>query len=255
MEAARRVAEFLGVKHSVRTFTVEEMIDAIPEAIWHVESFNPSMVTGAVVTLMAARHAKESGLKVVLCGEGSDEIFAGYRAVRDMSWPELHDASWELINNLHNTECKRLDRMSMAVSLEARVPFLDRNVVEYGLNLPCEAKIRTVGGKKIEKYILREAFEGLLPEEILWREKMPFDQGSGGRHIIERVNALVSDAELRDAQQRFPEANLASKEMLYYFRIWREQFGDLGGARVFDMFGDYPVMMKTIASRTAQSGS
>lgn len=255
VEAARQVAAYLGVRHYVRTFTVEEMLAALPEAIWHVESFNPSMVTGAVVTLMAARHAKAEGLKVVLCGEGSDEIFAGYSAVRNMSWPDLHRASWKLINNLHNTECKRLDRMSMAVSLEARVPFLDRSVVEYALNLPCEAKIKTVGGRRIEKHILREAFEGVLPDEILWREKMPFDQGSGGRHIISRVNALVSDDELSEAREEYPEANLASKEMLYYFRIWREQFGDLGGSRVFDMFGDYPVMMKNIETRTAQSGS
>jgi asparagine synthase (glutamine-hydrolysing) len=255
VEAAKQVADYLGVRHFVRTFTVDEMIDAIPEAIWHVESFNPSMVTGAVVTLMAARHAKREGLKVVLCGEGSDEIFAGYAAVRNMSWRQLQEASWELINNINNTECKRLDRMSMAVSVEARVPFLDRSVVEYALNLPCEAKIKTVDGRKIEKYILRQAFEGLLPDEILWREKMPFDQGSGGRHIIERVNAEVSDSDLAEAQREFPDANLVSREMLYYFRIWREHFGDLGGARVFDMFGDYPVMMKNIATRTANSGS
>jgi asparagine synthase (glutamine-hydrolysing) len=255
VEAAKRVAEYVGVEHHVRTFSVDEMIDALPEAIWHVESYNPSMVTGAVVTLMAARHAKACGLKVVLCGEGADEIFAGYKAVRRMAWPQLVDASWELINNLHNTECKRLDRMTMAVSLEARVPFLDRSVVEYALNLPGEAKLRERDGRRVEKHILREAFTGLLPDEILWREKMPFDQGSGGRHIIEHVNGLVSDADLAAAQEEFPEAQIISKEMLYYFRIWREHFGDLGGRRVFDMFGDYPVMMENIATRTANSGS
>jgi asparagine synthase (glutamine-hydrolysing) len=239
----------------VRTFTVDEMLEAIEEAIWHVESYNPSMVTGAVVTLMAARHAKAEGLKVVLCGEGSDEIFAGYKAMRHMPWPELHEASWTLINNLHNTECKRLDRMSMAVSLEARVPFLDRSVVEYALNLPCDQKIKVVDGRRIEKWILRKAFEGMLPDEILWREKMPFDQGSGGRHIIARVDATIADAELTEAQQRHPEANIVSKEMLYYYRIWRKRFGDLGGVRVFDMFGDYPVMMSGIEARTATSGS
>jgi asparagine synthase (glutamine-hydrolysing) len=204
---------------------------------------------------MAARHAKNEGLKVVLCGEGSDEIFAGYKAVRHLPWPELHDASWTLINNLHNTECKRLDRMTMAVSLEARVPFLDRALVEYALGLPCDVKIRDHDGRRVEKWILRKAFEDLLPEEILWREKMPFDQGSGGRFIIERVNREVTAADLAEAQKRWPEARLTSKEMLYYYRIWREHFGDMGGARVFDMFGDYPVMMDGISSRTAESGS
>jgi len=255
VEAAKEVAAYLDVSHHVRSFTVEEMLEAIPEAIWHVESYNPSMVTGAVVTLMAARHAKAEGLKVVLCGEGSDEIFAGYKAVRNMPWPKLHEASWTLINNLHNTECKRLDRMSMAVSVEARVPFLDRNVVEYALNLSCDEKIKEVDGRKIEKWILRKAFEGMLPDHILWREKMPFDQGSGGRHIIDRVHGLVSDDELAEAQHEHPDAGIVSKEMLFYYRIWREKFGQLGGRRVFDMFGDYPVMMSGIATRTAASGS
>lgn len=255
VEAAREVAAFLDVKHQIRTFTVDEMFEAIPEAIWHVESYNPSMVSGAVVTLMAARLAKSEGLKVVLCGEGADEIFAGYKAVRKLTWPELQDASWTLINNLHNTECKRLDRMTMAVSLEARVPFLDRDVVEYAINLPCEEKIVERDGRLIEKYILRKAFDGLLPDSILWREKMPFDQGSGGRHIIERIDALVSDEELKEAQEQYAEANIVSKEMLFYYKIWREKFGDLGGGRVFDMFGDYPVMMDGIATRTSESGS
>jgi asparagine synthase (glutamine-hydrolysing) len=253
--AARIVAEHLGIDHRVRSFTVDEMVEALPEAIWHVESYNPSMVTGAVVTLMGARLAKDMGVKVVLCGEGSDEIFAGYKAVRNMPWPELERATWTLIRNLHKTELKRLDRMTMAVSLEARVPFLDRDLVDYALNLPAAAKLVESGGRLIEKHILREAFDGWLPDEILWREKMPFDQGSGGRHIIEVVDASITGDELAEARERYPEAELASKEMYYYYKIWREHFGDLGGRRVFDMFGDYPVMMSGIKDRTAQSGS
>jgi asparagine synthase (glutamine-hydrolysing) len=255
VEAARVVAAHLGIEHHVRTFTVEEMLAVLDEAIWHVESYNPSMVTGAVVTLLGARLAKDLGVKVVLSGEGSDEIFAGYKAVRELSWPDLEDATWRLIDNLHKTELQRLDRMSMAVSLEARVPFLDRDVVEYALNLPAAAKLKEVDGRIVEKWILREAFDGILPDEILWREKMPFDQGSGGRHIIAHVNAHVSDDELEEARQRYPEAHLVSKEALYYYRIWREHFGELGGRRVFDLFGDYPVMMERIGSRTAESGS
>lgn len=253
--AAKKVADHLGIDHHVRTFTVEEMLEVLPEAIWHVESYNPSMVTGAVVTLMGARLAKDLGVKVVLCGEGADEIFAGYKALRHLPWHELQRASWTLLENLHNTECKRLDRMSMAVSLEARVPFLDRGVVEYALNLPCDVKIKQVDGRPIEKHILRLAFDGLVPDEILWREKMPFDQGSGGRHIIEYVNGQIADDELEEARARWPEAKLASKEMLFYYRIFRERFGDMGGKRVFDLFGDYPVMMKGIETRTAESGS
>mgnify|MGYP002623302793 CR=1 FL=1 len=255
VEAAILVAEHLGVEHHLRTFTVDEMMEALPEAVWHVESYNPSMVTGAVVTLMGARLAKEIGVKVVLCGEGSDEIFAGYKAVREMQSAELQEASWTLLNNLHKTELQRLDRMSMAVSLEARVPFMDRDLVEYALNLPTAVKIAEVDGRTVEKWILRKAFDGLLPDEIVWREKMPFDQGSGGREIIEWVSRMVSDDDLAEARERWPEAGLASKEMLFYFRLWQEHFGQMGGRRVFDMFGDYPVMMEGIANRTSESGS
>jgi asparagine synthase (glutamine-hydrolysing) len=253
--AARTVAAHLGIRHHVRTFTIDEMFEVLPEVIWHVESYNPSMVTGSVVTLMGARLAKDHGIKVVLCGEGSDEIFAGYKAVRNMTWPELENATWTLLNNLHKTELQRLDRMSMAVSLEARVPFMDRDVVEYATNLPAAVKLKEHDGRLVEKWILRQAFDGVLPEHILWREKMPFDQGSGGRGIIERVNDLISDDEFAEAKQRYPDAHLVSKEAVYYHRIWREHFGDMGGKRVFDLFGDYPVMMEGIKNRTARSGS
>ena len=255
VEAAKVVAAHLGVRHHLRTFNVEEMIELLPDAIWHVESYNPSMVTGAVVTLMAAKIAKEEGIKVVLCGEGSDEVFAGYLALRHLPFPELHDATWTLMDNLHKTELQRLDRMSMAVSLEARVPFLDRDLVEYGINLPASAKIREVDGRRVEKWILREAFDGVLPSEILWREKEPFDQGSGGRALIEYANEAVSDEDLLRAQKKWPDANIASKEMLFYYNIWREHFGEMGGNRRFELFGDYPVMMDRIVERTASSGS
>lgn len=255
VEAARLVADHLGIRHHVRTFTREEMLELLPEAIWHVESYNPSMVTGSVVTLMGAKLAKEHGVKVVLCGEGADEILAGYLVLRDLGPDELERSSRTLMDNLHKTELQRLDRMSMAVSLEARVPFLDRSVVEYALNLPHSAKIHEDGDKRIEKHLLRQAFDGMLPDEILWREKMPFDQGSGGRTLIEFVNEQVSDDELAAAQREAPEANLVSKEMLYYYRIWRERFGEMGGGRRFELFGDYPGMMHRIRERTAKSGS
>jgi asparagine synthase (glutamine-hydrolysing) len=256
LEAARLVAKHVGLdNHHIRTFTTDEMLSLIPEAIWHVESYNPSMVSGAVVTLMAARLAKEVGVKVVLCGEGADEILGGYLALRHMGPSQLEQASRTLMDNLHKTELQRLDRMSMAVSLEARVPFLDRGVVEYAMNLPFSAKIKEQDGKRIEKYILRQAVDDLLPKEIVWREKMPFDQGSGGRSIIAVIEEQVSDAEYERERREHPEANLLSKEMLYYYRIWREHFGDMGGRRRFELFGDYPVMMGAIKNRTAKSGS
>jgi asparagine synthase (glutamine-hydrolysing) len=255
VEAAKVVAKHLGIRHHVRRFEVSELVELLRETIWHVESYNPSMVTGSVVTLMAARLAKEQGIKVVLCGEGSDEIFGGYIALRDLEFQDLQDASWTLIENLHMTELQRLDRMSMAVSLEARVPFLDRDLVEYALNLPASVKIKDDGERKVEKWILREAFDGVIPDEILWREKLPFDQGSGARALIAYAENQVSDEDLARAKRQWPDAGIVSKEMLFYYNIWREHFGEMGGRRRFDLFGDYPGMMDRIEVRTASSGS
>lgn len=231
------------------------MIDNLPEVIYHAECYNPSNITGSIVTRYGAQFAKQKGMKVVLCGEGGDEVFGGYKALRQMSPKELYDSSWTLLDNIGNTECKRLDRMSGSVSLEARVPFLDMGVIQYAANLPQYAKIHADGNKRIEKYILRQAFAGTLPDEILWREKMPFDQGSGGRGLLGVINSRISDSQLKELQNEFPHAGIANKEIAYYFKIWHSFFGNMGGKDMYDLFGDYPVMMDGIISRTEKSGS
>lgn len=250
MEMAKKVADYVGVEHIVKEFTLDDMLELLPEAIYHIESYNPSMVTGAVVTLMASRLATEHGVKVVLCGEGADEMFGGYSAVRALSFLELRGKLFELMRNLHKTELRRLDRMSMAATLEARVPFMDFNFVEYAFNLPSSEKIYAEDGKRIEKWHLRKAFEDLLPPELIWREKMPFDQGSGGRNIISVIEDKIDDAEYEEKRQLYAPWNIQSKEMLYYFEIWKGHFGNLlEPGKTFDMFGDYPVLMPSIATR------
>jgi asparagine synthase (glutamine-hydrolysing) len=254
LEMARKVAAELGVEHRVRTFTVDDMLELLPDAIYDIESYNPSMVTGAVVTRMCSQLAVEHGIKVVLCGEGADEIFGGYSAVRAHDFLELRRKLQVLLDNLHKTELRRLDRMSMAVTLEARVPFLDRDFVEYAFNLPSAEKIKQADGRRIEKYHLRAAFEGFLPDELIWREKCPFDQGSGGRSMIPIVEGRISDADFARKQREYAPWNIRSKEMLYYFEIWRQHFGELlEPGHTFDMFGDYPVLMDRIAERGEQA--
>ncbi len=247
---ARKVAKHLGIRHHVRTFTVDDMLELLPEAVFAIESYNPSMVTGAIVTLMASRLAAEHGVKVVLCGEGADELLGGYSAVRSLDFLELRRKLGVLLANLHRTELRRLDRMSMAVTLEARVPFLDRDFVEYAFNLPSTEKIREADGRRVEKWHLRAAFQGTLPDELIWREKCPFDQGSGGRSIIPVIEDRIDDATYERKVREYAPWNIRSKEMLHYFEIWREFFGELlEPGRTFDMFGDYPVLMDRIASR------
>lgn len=250
VEMARKVAAHVGVEHIVQEFTVDDMLELLSEAIYHIESYNPSMVTGAVVTLMASRLAAKHGVKVALCGEGADELLGGYSAVRALSFLDLRRKLDELLRNLHKTELRRLDRMSMAATLEARVPFLDWDFVEYAFNLPSSEKIKEVDGRRIEKWHLRKAFEDLLPPELIWREKMPFDQGSGGRGIISKVEEKIEDADFVTRAQHYAPWNIQSKEMLYYFEIWKEHFGELlEPGKTFDMFGDYPVLMDDIVGR------
>lgn len=250
VQMAKKVAERLDIEHIVEPLDLDMMYEVLPQAIYHIETYNPSMVTGAVVTLLVSKLARKHGVKVVLCGEGADELFGGYSALRDLKNLELRSKLYDLMQNLHNTELRRLDRMSMAVSLEARVPFLDRDFVEYAFNLPSSEKIREIDGKKIEKYHLRKAFEDLLPHELIWREKMPFDKGSGSRSFIPQIEAKISDEEFAEKCKKYSHANIQSKEMLYYYEIWRKHFGGMvEKERTFKMFGDYPVLMDTIASR------
>lgn len=250
VEMARRVADYLDIEHVVQTFTIDDMIALLPEAIYYIESYNPSMVTGAIVTYMCSKLAAEHGAKVVLCGEGADELFGGYSAVRSLTFLDLRRKLEELLHNLHKTELKRLDRLSMATTLEARVPFLDRHFVEYAFNLPSDEKIKMVDGKRVEKWHLRKAFEGWLPDELIWREKCPFDQGSGGRALIPAIEALIDDKLLARKCEEYAPWNIQSKEMLHYFEIWRSHFGELlEPGKTFEMFGDYPVLMEQIAAR------
>lgn len=247
---ARRVAEHLGIEHIVKTFNVDDMIELLPEAIYYIESYNPSMVTGAVVTYMCSQLAVDHGVKVALCGEGADELLGGYSAVRSLTFLDLRRKLHELIHNLHRTELKRLDRMSMAATLEARVPFLDKAFVQYAFNLPSDEKIKDIEEKRIEKWHLRKAFEDLLPDDLIWREKCPFDQGSGGRSMIPEIEDRISDDDYERKRLEYAPWNIQSKEMLYYFEIWRSHFGELlEPGKTFEMFGDYPVLMDQIATR------
>ncbi|MDZ4737282.1 MAG: asparagine synthase B [Rhodospirillaceae bacterium] len=181
LAAARKVAAHLGTAHHERVLTPEEISAALPDILFHLETFDSDLVRSAVPTWFVARFAADE-VKVVLTGEGADELFAGYRYYRDISDPDaLHEELRRSISIMHNINLQRVDRMSMAHGLEARVPFLDKAMIALGLSLPPAWKLKaeSAGAKRIEKWILRKAFEDLLPPEIVWRDKAQFDQGSG----------------------------------------------------------------------------
>jgi asparagine synthase (glutamine-hydrolysing) len=183
-------------------------------------------VRSAVPNFLLARMTAEH-VKVVLTGEGADEIFAGYEYLREIDDDvELHEEIVRMIEGLHNLNLQRCDRVTMAFGLEARVPFLERDVIELGLKLPPGWKLS--GDDQPEKRLLRAAFEGWLPDRFLWRDKSQFGDGSGAADVLTRaVEATVSEEDFE--RERYEvDPPLRTREELGYYRIFREH---LSGVR------------------------
>jgi asparagine synthase (glutamine-hydrolysing) len=218
--AARRVAEHIGSLHRETLYDAEEALDSVGDVVRCIESFDPGLVRSAVPNFMLSRFTAQH-VKVVLTGEGADELFAGYDYLRDFSDPgELHDELVRTVRSLHNLNLQRCDRVTMAFGLEARVPFLDREVIEWALRVPPEAKVAPPGTP--EKKLLREAFDGWLPDDLLWRDKAEFGDGSGARDVLsEAIEEAISDSEF-EAERDAIEPPLRTKEELAYYRIFSE---------------------------------
>lgn len=185
LDAARRVAAYLGTVHHEHLLNADEVVEKLPLIIYHLESFDVDLVRSAIPCYFAARTAAEH-VKVVLTGEGADELFAGYRYHQAYRDPEaLQGELTASVYALHNMNLQRVDRMTMAHSIEGRVPFLDLAVVELAEHIPAELKLR--GTTPVEKWILRAACEDLLPREIAWRPKAQFDEGSGTTTLMRAV--------------------------------------------------------------------
>jgi asparagine synthase (glutamine-hydrolysing) len=234
VEAARQAAEFLDSDHHERIYTQEEALAAVPHVVRAIEHFDPSLVRSAVPNyLLAEMTAKH--VKVVLTGEGADELFAGYEYLREYTGDgELHDEIVRTVEGLHNLNLQRADRVTMAHGLEARVPFLDRNVIAMAMRLPAEAKF--ADRHTPEKRTLREAFEGWLPDELLWREKEQFGDGSGAADVLtDEIESQVSDEEFERERDEL-DPPLRTKEELHYYRIWREHLKGVRAERTVARF-------------------
>lgn len=220
--AARDVAEAIGTKHYEYVYTKEELIEALPEVIYHLESYDPSLVRSAIPCFFVSKIAAEK-VKVVLSGEGADELFSGYAYLQELKDSDkLNKELVRIINSLHNINLQRLDRMSMAHSLEGRVPFLDLDLIDYALRIPAEMKLSS--DDIMEKAVLRRAFKGELPEHILWRKKAEFSEGSGAVDILEEyAEAAISDVEYQKEKKVHP-VEIRSKQELLYYRIFKEYF-------------------------------
>jgi len=218
LAAARTVADFLGTAHHEFHFTVQEGLDALSDVIYHIETYDVTTIRASTPMYLLARRIRAMGIKMVLSGEGADEIFGGYlyfhMAPNDR---EFHEELVRKLDSLHSYDCLRANKSTAAWGVEARVPFLDRDFLDVAMNIAPDAK-RPFDGR-IEKHILREAGRDLLPDSILWRQKEQFSDGVGYNWIDSlkaHAESQVSDAQMAMAAQRFPINPPASKEAFFY---------------------------------------
>ncbi|MFH2059263.1 MAG: asparagine synthase B [Pseudomonadota bacterium] len=223
VKAARIAAKHIGSTHHEYLFTEQDYYDVLPYVINKLETYDPSLVRCAVPCYFTCKAAAEF-CTVVLTGEGADEVFAGYHYMKNFPSDNLNMEGRRCIGNLHNINLQRADRMGMNFSLELRVPFLDVKMIDLGMKIPPDLKIREHNGAKIEKWILRKAFEDThyLPEEILWRYKVQYTQGAGCEDLGEKIANQMSDDEYKQIVAQNPKATINSKEAAYYFKIFRE---------------------------------
>lgn len=228
--AARKVADFLGTDHHERVYTPDEAVAIVPEVIAMMESFDPSLVQSAVANYMVAKLAAEH-VKVVLTGEGSDELFAGYKYHKSIpSAPLLHQELVRTVKALHHLNLQRCDRTTMAHGLEARVPFLDLEFIELALSLPLEWKLH--GPEQTEKWVLRQAFDGYLPDDILWRDKEQFNEGSGMSSVLRQQLGATIDEHTFHTERDILDPPLASREEMVYFRLFNRRYPGLDITKV-----------------------
>lgn len=228
LAAAKVAAEMLGTVHHGFEYTFEEGLDAVPEVIRHVETYDVTTIRASTPMFLLARRIKAMGVKMVLSGEGSDEIFGGYLYFHKApNAREFHEELVRKLDALNNYDCLRANKSMMAWGVEPRVPFLDREFLDVAMKMDARHKMVDKASGRIEKAVLREAFEGYLPKEILWRQKEQFSDGVGYGWIDglkAHAEAQVSDRVLAAADKRFPHNPPQTKEAYYYRHVFEQFF-------------------------------
>ncbi|MBA6383395.1 asparagine synthase B [Colwellia sp. BRX10-6] len=224
--AAKTVADSIGTIHHSVVFTEQEGIDALQEVIYHLETYDVTTIRASTPMYLMARKIKAMGIKMVLSGEGADEIFGGYLYFHKApNAQEFHEELNRKLDRLHKFDCLRANKSMSAWGIEARVPFLDKNFMDVAMRINPEDKM--CGNGKMEKAILRESFEGYLPKEILWRQKEQFSDGVGYSWIDglkAHVESQVTDQQLATANFKFPVNTPDSKEAYFYRTVFEGKF-------------------------------
>ena len=226
LAAARNVAKHIDSIHHEINYTVQEGLDAIRDVIYHIETYDVTTVRASTPMYLLARFIKSMGVKMVLSGEGADEIFGGYLYFHKApNAEEFHKETVRKLNKLHQYDCLRANKSLASWGVEGRVPFLDKEFMDVAMRLNPNDKM--AGNGKMEKHILRKAFEEYLPQEIAWRQKEQFSDGVG-YNWIDTLKAIasekVSDEQMANVKYRFPINPPLTKEEYVYRTIYSELF-------------------------------
>jgi len=228
LKAAREVAAHIGTVHHEFHFTVQEGIDALSDVIYHLETYDVTTIRASTPMYLMARRIRAMGIKMVLSGEGSDELFGGYLYFHKAPDARaLHEETVRKLDKLHLFDCLRANKAMAAWGVEARVPFLDRRFIDVAMNLNPEVKLSGKQRGRMEKQFLREAFAGYLPDSVLWRQKEQFSDGVGYSWIDSlkaHAEMQVSDQQMASARFRFPYNTPQTKEAYFYRELFHRHF-------------------------------
>ena len=226
LAAAQVVADHLGTIHHEIKFTIQEGLDAVRDVIYNIETYDVTTIRASTPMYLMARVIKSMGIKMVLSGEGSDELFGGYLYFHKApNAREFHEETVRKLSKLHMYDCLRANKSLAAWGIEGRVPFLDKEFMDVAMRINPQDKM--INGERMEKWVLRKAFEDMLPASVAWRQKEQFSDGVGYSWIDtlkEVVGKAITDEQLANAKYKFPIQTPTSKEEYYYRSIFAEHF-------------------------------
>jgi len=218
-EYAKIVTQILPIKSYHRMIGIEEAVDSIPAVIGILKSFDPA-IPNDIATFFGLKLAKDQGAKSLMTGDGADELFAGYSFMFDL--PDLES----YIRRLKDKICFSSNILGRRLGVEIKQPYLSHEIIELALEIPKDLKIKVEGEKKWGKWILRKAFEDVLPPKIIWQDKRPLEYGSGTRRLRRIISEKISDEEFEEKRRLYP-VKFMSKEHLYYYQIYRKVVGEI----------------------------
>ena len=226
LAAAQKVADHIGTVHHEIKFTIQEGLDAIKDVIYNLETYDTTTIRASTPMYLMARVIKSMGIKMVLSGEGADELFGGYLYFHKApNAKEFHQETVRKLDKLHMYDCLRANKSLAAWGIEGRVPFLDKEFMDVAMRINPQDKM--INGERMEKWVVRKAFEDMLPESVVWRQKEQFSDGVGYSWIDtlkEVVDREVSDEQMKNAHFRFPVQTPLNKEEFYYRSIFESHF-------------------------------